>query len=429
MARRGAAVLRSGRSRAMAVGVALLLSGAGTYVYLVLAARALGPHRYSALSALWSLVILVSPGVFIPVEQEVARAVAARRARGEGSAPVAAKALRVVAALVAAFGLASVAAAPLYLEPVLDGSGWLLVGLVLAVPAYACQFLLRGVLAGAGRLTEYAVLVGAEGVCRAVAAGALFWAGAKHAGPYGLLIGSTVLPGCLLLAPRAARALLPGPPAAWRELTSALGLLLAGSVMAQALVNVGPLLVKVLADEAEEAATGRFLAALVLARIPLFLFQAVQAAVLPKLATLVADGRVREFRVLLSRMASLVAAVTVAGAAAAYVAGPTVSRVVFGPGFALGRRDFALLVLGNGAFLLAQALAQGVVALQSYRRVAWAWTAGVMASAVAVGTGEDVVLRVEVALVVGSLVTVAVLFRAVFDGLRRLGAASDQPVH
>ena len=52
---------------------------------------------------------------------------------------------------------------------------------------------------------------------------------------------------------------------------------------------------------------GEFTAALVVARLPFFLFQAIQAALLPKLSGLVARGRYDEFRRGLRRLVLIVA--------------------------------------------------------------------------------------------------------------------------
>ena len=67
-------------------------------------------------------------------------------------------------------------------------------------------------------------------------------------------------------------------------------------MLAQVLINAPPVLVQLLAGPRHKAEVGVFTAALVVARVPLFLFQAVQAALLPKLSGLVAAERYEEFR-------------------------------------------------------------------------------------------------------------------------------------
>src|SRR6185312_12035894 len=87
----------------------------------------------------------------------------------------------------------------------------------------------------------------------------------------------------------------PGPAAEWKELSSALGWLLAASLLAQALVSAGPLAVKLLATDQEQEVAGRFLAGLVIVRVPVYLFQAMAAAVLPDLSRLAASNRWADF--------------------------------------------------------------------------------------------------------------------------------------
>ena len=68
-------------------------------------------------------------------------------------------------------------------------------------------------------------------------------------------------------------------------------------MFAAGLVNAGPIATTLLADESEGEQVTQFGYGVLLARIPLFLFQAVQAALLPRLGRLAARGELREFRV------------------------------------------------------------------------------------------------------------------------------------
>ena len=65
---------------------------------------------------------------------------------------------------------------------------------------------------------------------------------------------------------------------------------------AAALVNAGPLAAKLLADGTQSTIVSEFSYAVLVARVPLFMFQAVQAALLPKLARLSAQGLYDDFR-------------------------------------------------------------------------------------------------------------------------------------
>ena len=73
----------------------LVINGLSTYGFLVLAHAAIGDEAYGGLAVLWALMYILGPGLFQPLEQEVARATAARGSRGEGSAPVLREAAKV----------------------------------------------------------------------------------------------------------------------------------------------------------------------------------------------------------------------------------------------------------------------------------------------------------------------------------------------
>src|SRR6266849_4456123 len=70
------------------IGLWLIVAGLTAYLFLAVSGRALGSHRFSALAVLWAIAFSAAPGFFQPLEQEIARALAARRARGVGGAPV-----------------------------------------------------------------------------------------------------------------------------------------------------------------------------------------------------------------------------------------------------------------------------------------------------------------------------------------------------
>ena len=63
-----------------AVGAGLAVAGVTTYLFQILAFRGLSKPDYGALNALWVFVFVLAPGIFLPLEQEVGRAIAARRA-------------------------------------------------------------------------------------------------------------------------------------------------------------------------------------------------------------------------------------------------------------------------------------------------------------------------------------------------------------
>ena len=393
----------------LAVGGGVLILGVSAYAFLALSGRALGVERFAQLSVLWVLVFTVGPGLFVPLEQEVGRAVAARRARGDDVGALVGLAARVGVGAAAAVTVVLLLTAPVLLPRVLDGSWALLGALLLAVWALCAAHLSRGVLAGTGAFGHYGAQLGAEGLLRVLACLALVLAGVTAVTAYGLLLGGATLAGVLLTA-RGLRGLRrPGPPAAGRELSRHLGLLLAGSVLAQALINLGPVLVALLAPPDQQGAAGRFLAGSVLTRVPLLLFASVQAALLPRLSALAAQNRDAEFRAVLLRTALLVGAAGGAGVVVLTAAGPELVRLLFGSGFDLGRTELGLLALGSALYMVAVVVSQAHIALERHASGAVGWAAGVavLGSATLLGTG--VVGRVVWAFVLGAAAALVVL--------------------
>ena len=129
----------------------------------------------------------------------------------------------------------------------------------------------------------------------------------------------------------------PGPEAPYSELSSALAWLLVGSALAQLLSYASVLAVQLLATEAEKDNVAKFITGLFIARIPLLLFQAVQAALLPKLAGLASEGKHEDFRAGMRRLLVVVVAICVAGTVAATVLGPWAGRTLFPSKWILGR--------------------------------------------------------------------------------------------
>ncbi|MCX5273140.1 hypothetical protein [Streptomyces virginiae] len=74
----------------VAGGTAVL--GAASSIHLAVAGHSLDKVDMAGVSMLWTLVMSVGIGLFIPIEQELTRIVAARAVRGEGAAPVLRKA-------------------------------------------------------------------------------------------------------------------------------------------------------------------------------------------------------------------------------------------------------------------------------------------------------------------------------------------------
>src|SRR4029077_10221606 len=199
----------------------------------------------------------------------------------------------------------------------------------------------------------------------------------------------------------------PGPDAEWSELSTNLTLLFLGSLAAQALSYAAALGVLVLARGPKERADAAdFIVGFFIARIPILLFQAIQAALLPKLAALSGAGKHADFRSGLKKLVMIVVGVGVLGVVAGATIGPTVGEILFGDKFNLGSRDLTLLFLGSAAFIFALTLAQALIALLGHGRALIAWTVGLVfcVGVMALGSSatiDDLFLRAELGYVVG----------------------------
>ncbi len=385
------------------VGVGLVVAGITTYAYLTFAKAALGKSAYGPLGVLWAIIFTAGPGFFLPIEQEVSRALAARGARGEGGGPVLRRAATLGAILLVILVVVGVATGPLTVEHLFSGQWLLLVGLLLGLLGYLMGHLARGTVSGLGRFRPYAVYVGGEGVVRLAGCAVLGIIGVKTAGAYGVVLGVAPIVAALVAVRKERDLVMPGPDAPYSELSASLGALLVASVLAQALVNAGVVAVKLLATgPKEDELVATFFVGVVVARLPLFLFQAVQAALLPRLTQLATSGRVDEFKRGFAKLVAVVAGVGVLGVLGSLVAGPFVVDRAFDAH--LGRSDLVLLATGSAAYMLALAVAQALIALHGQNQVSASWAASVAAfvGGIVVFSPFDLYTRIELSLVVGA---------------------------
>lgn len=380
------------------VGAGLIITGAASYAFFKVGQQALGKEAFKPVMTLWFVAFTLVPGFFLPVEQELGRSLAHRRAVGEGGRPV----VRRVTTLAVALGLSVVAAILLsctWLNRHMFEGHWVVtVALIAAIASYGLMTVAKGIASGSARFAAYGALLGIDSAVRIGACIVLWLAGVTNVGAYALTLALSPLAAVAWVHFRGQTHTEDGPSIELREVTPNLSWLLLGSLMSAALVNAGPLGVDVLASSAEAAKVTAFGNGVILARIPLFMFQAIQAALLPRLARLAAQGDIGEFRHGFNRLMVVVGGVAALGTAGAYVAGPKVLDVIYGGG--LDNRTLGLLALSSGMFMLAQSCAQAVIALNGHRIVALGWLAGAATFvAVTAVASHDLYLRVELGLV------------------------------
>ncbi|HET9600387.1 MAG TPA: hypothetical protein VFP08_02310, partial [Acidimicrobiales bacterium] len=171
------------------VAVGLIVTGLSAYGFLSITRFGLGTDASAPVNQLWFATFILAPGFFLPVEQEVGRALAHRRALGQGGLPVLRKAALLSIGLLAIVGTVLVGIAPFLTRELFDDS-WVLFGcLLLAFTGYAVGHFLRGTLAGTGRFQQYGLFMGSDGLIRVTACAIFALAGVTAVGAYGLLVG------------------------------------------------------------------------------------------------------------------------------------------------------------------------------------------------------------------------------------------------
>lgn len=382
-------------------GAGVVGAGLCTYGFLSLAGRVLGPAEFAPVSALWALVFVVGPGLFLPLQQEVGRLLASQRAsRGGG------RARRLVGTVGGVLVAAVVVATLAFADPVVDrlfaGREALLWCFLASVGAYAVSFLARGTVTGLGDFPGYGALVFGEAAVRLVIAVAATLAGARSPTAYGVAIAASPLLATLLVTRLGRRTrLTPGVHVDRGRVVVAMGWLTSGSMLAQLVANGGPVLVQAASAPGADAAA-IFLSALVIARLPLFLFQAVQATMLPNFARLAAHEEHERFRAGVRRLVQICLLLVVLATAGAALLGPWVVALLFGEGFEVARRTITLLAGASCIYLLATALVNVGVAAGRHHLATWCWAAGAVCFVLVAAVVPDVLLRAELSYLAGS---------------------------
>jgi O-antigen/teichoic acid export membrane protein len=420
------------------LGVGLAATGLVTFAFFALTSHALDRAGYSRIVLMWSLMFVVVSTIYRPIEQLLSREIAARAAAGGER-----HSLRVPIAIQTGFGVAFVVVALALHRPLHDdlfkGSDavyWSFIGGVLT---YGAAYFARGWLGGNHYFTHVGWLVVIDAGVRVLfPLAVLLGVGGEGLCAAGIAIAPLASLVVVPLARRhverdqsteeraalfpAADAALSGPGAegteeAAADLTLARGGRFAIAVLAimlaeQTLLNIP--VVTVDAQAADVALAGVVFNALLIARAPIQLFQAVQIALLPHLAGLEAtsgrDAFVRAIR--LTGMA--IGGFTLAVAAGLLAIGPFVMDTVFGGTYHYDRWGLALLGIGMGFHLVAGTLNQAALARDHVvgAAVCWLVAAGGFLVFLLAAPISDVVLNVEVAYAGAAAVLAVLLYMA-----------------
>jgi O-antigen/teichoic acid export membrane protein len=361
-------------SGAKILSIGIAATGLFTFAYFGVAGHVLDGDDYGRVSLLWSLLFVIMSVIYRPVEQLLSRTIADRRARGI----VAGHPLRTPALIQASFAFGFLVVALALKGPIenglFDGQSslyWILIG---AAMAYAASYFARGYFAGHQWFGLYGGLVLFESLSRfcfpvAVAVGVASGETAVALGILAAPLASLCVIPWALGRHEAAAAASSGVERDRGEMRESAGF--AGSVAAiqlaeQTLLNAAVLLVP------DSTKAGVVFSALMVARAPLQLFQAVQTSLLPHLAGLEAtEGREAFSKAIRTTILAIAAFATLC-AAGLLLIGPWAMHVVFdNDGYT--RVGLAVIAVGMGLHLTAGTLNQAALARGRAHQAAAAW--------------------------------------------------------
>src|SRR4051794_38432048 len=346
-------------AKILSIGIAS--TGVVTFAYFSVASYALNDDDYAGISLLWSVLFVTVSVLYRPIEQLLSRTIAHRRARGFEAGHPLKTALLIQGSFTVAFLAIAFAGHDQIQNNLFNGSAALYWVLVVAVGADAASSFARGWLAGHQWFGLYGGLVFMEASSRLLFAVAV--AIGIASGQNVVAMGMAAAPFVSLVVVPLAFARRPRESTRTGEDEEAIGLARGGRfaiavlcimLAEQTLLNAGVLAADATATDA--AVAGYVFNALLIARAPLQLFQAIQGSLLPHLAGLEAtEGRAefnRAIRITILAIAGFAGAV----ALGLLVVGPFAMSILFDDAATYGRFGLAAVAVGMGAHLAAGTL-------------------------------------------------------------------------
>ena len=390
-----------------ATGIAaLVLSGIAAYAYLVVAGRALGAEGFASLGAAWAVVFLLAAALATPLEVGLARAVGAARGRGEAVD-------RLLRGGFALAGTAAIVALGVGLiggrwldDAVFGGQEGIALACAVAFAGLIVGSVAKGACAGAGRLAGWGGYLLADGGVR-LALGVV--AAALAPSPQAFALALAIGPWVALAAPAIPLVRLfdgRGPTGSGDGvggLARSIAPLVVAATAAAALMYLGAVLLPLLIHE-PNAQVGSYIAALALARLPLFVFSPIVAIAVPRIAFALARGHDADARRTAVALVGIAALGGLAIVGVTVIGGDDTLAAVFGAGFTLPERSVAAVAIAAAGWLFATAGTSVAIAAGRGRFAAWAWCSGLaIAGVAAVVAGPDAFIQTDTAVLLGAL--------------------------
>jgi O-antigen/teichoic acid export membrane protein len=348
-----------------------VVSGVLAYVLFALVTRGLGAVAAAPVSVLWTVWALAGAAFTFPLQHWIARCLTAGR-EGDVRGSAGRVGVVVVAAAVATGGLAWVFRDRLFHRD----DAWFPVLVVLVVLGSAAVGVLRGALAGRGRMGAVAWSMVAENAVRCVLVAVLLLAQVHDPVAHGLCLvaGSLVAlwPGVWRFG---------GPTSDRPGSLAFLGGAATGQLLAQVVLTGGAVVLALLGGSPAEI-TAMF-ATLALFRAPYMVVLGTLPQVTHHVTGLVVAGDHPALRSLARRLAVLGAVTVALGAVIGATAGPLLVQAVFGGTVEVGAGVAALVATGCALALVNVVVMVGALALDRPGWVAGAWGLAVLMGAVA----------------------------------------------
>ena len=379
-----------------------LIAGLLAYVFQVLGGRVLGSEAFAPIATLWTVMYVVTAILLFAIEQYEVRAVAA--AGGDtralhGAWPLLWVTVFAVATAVTAF-------LAVFSDKLLLGlTDLALVGGVWVITAAALS-VVRGICGGRGEYRLSGVATASDWLLRiAVVVPVLVFFASTRNLAWTLPIGP--IPFVLWWWLRGRR---PhhGPPAERAKPGSYLAGVAFANGTLQLLLGVGPLIVVALGES--PSAVSAFFVTAALSRAPFLIGVGFVPRVLTPLTRMAEAGDYGHIRGLAWVVVGGTFGLALVAGVAAYLLGPWVVGLLYGPEFTLSATATALAVAAVVVALGALGLNQVVLAEGRPLALVPAWAAGLLAAAVTVVVAPlDPLARVALAMLVGQAVALVAL--------------------
>lgn len=389
-------------SSAAQLAVASIVAGLSGLVVTWAVARLTGPEAYAVFAVFWSALYLVI-GCLAGVQQEVTRSIAVSRRLASRPTTSGWR-----FAILVATGVVVLVAVSLPLwAPLSFGGSYLALAapLLIGVAVFVLMATVSGSLAGSDAWAGVAFIIGVDGVLRLVSiATALVWTADPvwlawmviAPLPVTLAIAAVVFKGSI----RNSMVLVDG----YRTLLWNVIRTMTASAGSAILITGFPLLLAIVATNAEQPQLAPLILAITLTRAPLLMpLSAFQGFLVVQFAKRTSG----QWGLLLRLMIALAIFGGIA-ALLAWLIGPMILRTFFGSGYAIAGEILALLVAAAGAIAALYVTGPAVLARGAHAGYAWGWIAAVVVALLVVNVPGDLTTRAVSALILGPAVGVVV---------------------